>query len=152
MNTCEKEPIWITTDGRELTVKEMSLEHLTNARNCLARRVSSLEGKVDNCRYSYPSLQGEMVQDHTEWEWDKNIDNARDRLQCTREWIKRFNDEIAYRNSKSIAERNRSSKKDSLYNIKAELRGLAKSADFGSFTTRKWLFRLITRLENLIGE
>lgn len=152
MNTCGKEPVWITADGRELTVKEMTHEHLTNARNCLAKRVGVLKEIVDHCFSYYPNCQGEMSQYYADAEWDRNIDQAQSRLQHTEEWIKRFNDEIAYRHPKSRVDRNRFSKKDSLSNIKAELYGLAKSQDYGSHSTRKWLFCLITRLENLIGE
>ena len=152
MTNYTTEPIWYTADGRELTVKQMTLGHLTNARECLTRRISSLEEYVDYYVSNYPSFYGDMAQKADEAIWDRNIGNTQNNLDKTRKWIERFNDEIVLRHPKSRAEKNRHLKKDSLHNIKTELYKFAKCADFNSHSDRKWLFRIVARLENLIGD
>lgn len=155
MAKCTIKPLWNTADGRELTVKQMTLKHLTNARDCLARRVNDLREKVDICFSYYPNCQGEMAQYYADTEWNRNIDQAQSELQSTLEWIKRFNDEITYRHPKSCAEHNRKGigiEYRNLCEIYEALLRVAKNDTAGTLEMRRLLYGIADDLESLIGE
>lgn len=77
---------WLTKEGKEVSLRDMSYEHVRNARNMLLSNVSDAQTALACCD---PLQVGGMTYSETfEWvEWAEN-------------WIEEFNNELSFRANK----------------------------------------------------